>query len=137
MRGSHQQTAILSQVLAAVPFEYLLSATWQEAFKRKQFFSKATTPAVQPARYHFPFPRQSCWSGDGGGDAFLPLSETKSIFFFPSLQKASKQVFLHNTSSPMQEEASCALPTSPCHMQMSPLLRDSSHALTRIISYKL
>lgn len=78
--------------------------------KESKFFSKTPPPpTTQPAKHHFP--RQACWSTDGGG-CFPTLSETELIFFSPSLQKAGKQVFVCNTSFPIQEEVSCGLPTS-------------------------
>lgn len=115
MWGSYWQAAILASCLWQSFLSYLLSLNWQEAFKRKPIFSKAETPAVQPAKHHFLFPRQSCWSGDdGGGTIMLFYPFRNRVDFLLPLSSESKQAsFLHSTSSAMQKEVSCALPP-PC-----------------------
>lgn len=93
-----------------------ISSPWpgRRHLEESKIFSKTTPPATQPAKHYFPFPRQSCWSGDGGG-CFPTLSETELISFSPSLQKAGKHVFLRNTSFPIQEEVSWYCPPPVQH----------------------
>lgn len=115
--------------------------TWQKAFKTKRGFFQSNNTCCATSQTSLPLPQAVLTEWVRGGDAFLSFQKLESVFYFPSLQKASKQVFLHNACSSMQEEASCLLPISPYRIWMNvkggPLLQDSSRALTRIMSCKL
>jgi len=66
---------IPSQLLAAVPFEYLLSLTGQEAIKRKQVFPKQQHPPYNQPNITSPSPGGPAGVGNRGGGAFLPFQK--------------------------------------------------------------
>lgn len=111
---------------------------WQEVFKRKHFFfSQSNNTHYTSIQTSLPLPQVVL----RGWNVFLPFQEL-SLFSSSYLfrKQASKQLFLHNTSSPMQEEVSCMLPTSPYRIQMNikgvAFLQNLCCPFTRVVSCK-